>query len=94
LLRGFVGQRFPHVCQAPQARVRGAGGEWIKGDLRERIDDLFAGPQAADYFDRSRLRGMLNTQRTRGQDLSKPIWAVFVLLQWAEAEGNAAVGHD
>jgi hypothetical protein len=37
---------------------------------------------------------MLNTQRTRGQDLSKPIWAVFVLLQWAEAEGNAAVGHD
>lgn len=31
---------------------------------------------------------MLNAHRTHGQDLSKPIWALFVLLNWAESKSK------
>lgn len=85
LLRDFVGARFPHTARRRKHGFEAPAGEWINKDLRERIDDLFAGSLAADYFDRPRLRAMLDAHRTKGQDLSKPIWAIFVLLQWAEA---------
>ena len=86
LLRELVGKRFPHVAKRRKHGFEAPAGEWIKRDLRERIDDLFAGSLAAAYFDRSRLRAMLDAHRTQGQDLSKPIWAIFVLLQWADAQ--------
>ena len=63
-------------------------GEWINKDLRERIDDVFAGSRAAELFDRLRLRALLEVHRNGGQDLAKPIWAIFVLLQWVEAQGG------
>jgi asparagine synthase (glutamine-hydrolysing) len=89
LLRELVGRRLPHVARRRKHGFEAPVGEWIKGDLRERIDDLFAGSWAAEYFERSRLSAMLDAHRGRGQDLSKPIWAVFVLLQWAESQTNA-----
>lgn len=89
LLREVVAQRLPHVARRRKHGFEAPVGEWIKGYLRERMDDLFTGSWAAEYFDRSRLVTMLNTHRTQGQDLSKPIWAVFVLLQWAESQNLA-----
>jgi asparagine synthase (glutamine-hydrolysing) len=94
LLREFVGQRLPHVARRRKHGFEAPVGEWIKGDMRERIDDLFAGRWAAEYFEPSRLHAMLDAHRTRGQDLSKPIWAVFALLQWAESQSNSAVASQ
>lgn len=89
LLREFVAGRVPFVARRRKHGFEAPVGEWINRDLRERVDDLFAGSQAAEYFDRSRLRSMLEAHRTQGQDLAKPIWAVFVLLQWQESQAGA-----
>jgi asparagine synthase (glutamine-hydrolysing) len=93
LLREFVGERLPDVARRRKHGFEAPVGEWIKGDLRERVDDLFAGSEGAEYFDRSRLLAMLNAHRTQGQDLSKPIWALFVLLQWVESQSNKVVAR-
>jgi asparagine synthase (glutamine-hydrolysing) len=89
LLRELVGRRLRSVAKRKKHGFEAPIGEWIKGDLRERLDDLFAGSWAAEYFDRSRLRALLDAHRAQGQDLAKPIWAVFVLLQWAESQRPA-----
>jgi len=86
LLREFVAQRLPDVAGRRKHGFEAPIGEWIKLDLRERIDDLFTGSVAADYFDRTRLRAMLDVHREGLQDLSKQIWALFVFLQWASTK--------
>jgi asparagine synthase (glutamine-hydrolysing) len=92
LLRQFVASRLPFVARRPKHGFEAPVGEWINGDLRERIDDLFAGSHAAEYFRPPRLRAMLDAHRSKGQDLAKPIWAIFVFLQWQEAERRSAAG--
>ncbi len=95
LLREFVGQRFQHVAKRRKHGFEAPVGEWIQSGLRERIRDLFTGSWAAEYFDRSRLLALLDAHQTRSQDLSKPIWALFVLLQWAESQSSALpVNHQ
>jgi len=86
LLRTFVAGRFPETAKRRKHGFEAPIGEWINADLRERIDALFTGPVAADFFDRKRLLALLDLHRNRNQDLSKQIWAVFVLLQWAESQ--------
>ncbi len=94
LLRAFVGQRFQHVAKRSKHGFEAPVGDWIKSELREHIDDLFAGSWAAEHFERSRLLAMLDAHRTHSQDMSKPIWAMFVLLHWGESQGNTvAVGQ-
>jgi len=61
--------------------------------LRERVDDLFAGSQAAEYFDRGRLRTMVEAHRVGRQDMAKPIWAAFVLLHWRESQRPHTGSH-
>jgi asparagine synthase (glutamine-hydrolysing) len=89
LLRELVARRLPSVAKRRKHGFEAPIGEWINGDLRERINDLFAGAWAADYFDRTRLREMLEAHRTQSRDLAKPIWAVFVLLQWAQSQRSS-----
>ena len=89
LLRTFVAGRFPGVAKRRKHGFEAPIGEWINGDLRERVDALFAGDVAGDFFDRKRLLALLDAHRDRRQDVSKPIWAVFALLQWAEAQRAA-----
>jgi asparagine synthase (glutamine-hydrolysing) len=86
LLRAFVAARFPRTAKRRKHGFEAPIGEWIKTDLRERIDELFVSDLAADFFDRERLRALLDAHRNRNQDLSKPIWAVFALLQWVESQ--------
>ena len=94
VLREFVRPRFPQVSQRRKHGFEAPIGEWIKGGLREQVGDLFAGSWAADHFDRSRLLALLERHQAQGQDLSKPIWALFVLLQWVESQGKGmAVGR-
>jgi asparagine synthase (glutamine-hydrolysing) len=85
MLRELVGQLFPLVARSPKHGFEAPIGEWINGGLRDRIDDLFAGSRAAEYFNRARLLAMLDVHRTERKDLAKPIWALFVLLQWSES---------
>jgi asparagine synthase (glutamine-hydrolysing) len=93
LLRELVGQRLPAVAKRRKHGFEAPVGEWIKGDLRERVEELFGGSGAAEYFNRSRLLDLLNAHRSRTQDLSKQIWALFVFLQWAESE-RGQPGHS
>jgi asparagine synthase (glutamine-hydrolysing) len=93
LLREVVGERFPKVAKRRKHGFEAPVGEWINRDLRERVDDLFSGARAGQLFDRSRLMAMLRAHRTQSQDLSKPIWAVFVLLQWIESRPASDLGH-
>jgi asparagine synthase (glutamine-hydrolysing) len=86
LLRTFVAERFPKTAKRRKHGFEAPVAEWINGDLRERIEDLVVSNVAGDFFDRRRLRALLDAHRQRGQDLSKPIWAIFVLLQWAESQ--------
>ena len=86
LLRAFVATRFPETAKRRKHGFEAPIGEWLKADLRERVDGLFVSDLAGDFFDRERLRGLLDAHRNRNQDLSKPIWAVFALLQWAESQ--------
>jgi asparagine synthase (glutamine-hydrolysing) len=92
LLRTLVAQRFPGVARRPKHGFEAPVGEWVNGALRERIDDLFASSSAGRFFDRGRLSAMLQAHRSARQDLSKAIWAVFVLLQWAESRTLTARG--
>ena len=86
LLRAFVATRFPETAKRRKHGFEAPIGEWINAGLRERVDQLFADDLAGDFFDRKRLRALLDTHRNRNQDLSKPIWAVFALLHWAESQ--------
>jgi asparagine synthase (glutamine-hydrolysing) len=86
LLRAFVAGRFPETAKRRKHGFEAPIGEWINVDLRERIDALFTGPVARDFFDRQRLLALLDSHRNGKQDLSKQIWAVFALLQWAESQ--------
>lgn len=86
LLRACVVQRFPETARRRKHGFEAPIGKWIKADLRARIDDLFAGDLAARFFDRQRLRILLDSHRHRNRDLSKAIWAIFALLQWAESQ--------
>ena len=90
LLRRIVSQRFPDVARRRKHGFEAPIGEWINGDLSERLDDLFASALAGEYFQRAQLLAWLDQHRTQGQDLAKPIWAVFVFLSWAEAHRNGA----
>lgn len=86
LLRDLVAERLPEVAKRRKHGFEAPIAHWIQGPLAGRIDDLFADSCAADFFERSRLRTMLRMHRTQGQDLSKPLWAVFALLRWVKAE--------
>jgi asparagine synthase (glutamine-hydrolysing) len=89
LLRALVAERFPETAKRRKHGFEAPIGEWIKTDLRERLDELFSGDAAGVFFDRKRLRGLLDAHRNRKIDLSKPIWAIFALLQWAESQQRA-----
>lgn len=89
LLRTFVAERFPEAAKRRKHGFEAPVAEWIKGALRERIDDLFVSDVASEFFDRRRLRALLDAHRERSQDVSKPIWAVFALLRWAESQRAA-----
>jgi asparagine synthase (glutamine-hydrolysing) len=84
-----VAERFPETAKRRKHGFEAPIGEWIKTDLRERLDELFSGDAAGVFFDRKRLRGLLDAHRNRKIDLSKPIWAIFALLQWAESQQRA-----
>jgi asparagine synthase (glutamine-hydrolysing) len=86
MLREFVAKRLPAAARRPKHGFEAPIGEWINGELRERVDDLFAGSQAGHYFDRARLRALVDAHRVGRQDMAKPIWAAFVLLRWAESQ--------
>ena len=94
LLRSLVGRRFPQVARRRKHGFEAPVAEWISGDLRARIDDLFAGSTAADFFDRSLLTNLLKVHRTKGRDLSKPIWALFVFLHWLESRVGPASSRE
>jgi len=91
LLRACVAERFPETARRRKHGFEAPIGEWIKADLRARIDDLFADGLAARFFDRQRLRVLLDSHRHRNRDLSKAIWAIFALLQWAESQQGPSV---
>jgi asparagine synthase (glutamine-hydrolysing) len=90
LLRAFVAGRFPETAKRRKHGFEAPIGEWINADLRERVDALFAGNMAGDFFDRKRLLALLDAHRKRIQDVSKQIWAIFALLQWAESQREAS----
>jgi len=92
LLRNLVRERFPATARRRKHGFEAPISEWIRTGLRERIDDLFAGSWMSEHFDRSRLLDMLDRHRNGGQDLSKPIWALFVLAHWGESQTAGRAG--
>lgn len=84
MLRRFVGRQFPDVAARSKHGFEAPAAQWLKSDLREQTDDLFNSPWARERFDNAALTSMLDAHRTRKQDLSKPLWALFVLFHWAD----------
>jgi asparagine synthase (glutamine-hydrolysing) len=59
-------------------------GGWLRGPLRTWAQDILldTGSVARGYFDRDRLRGLLDRHVAGEEDASLPIWAMVVLELW------------
>jgi asparagine synthase (glutamine-hydrolysing) len=60
--------------------------EWIRGDMRDFVYDVFQSSQADEYLDRDYILRLLQAHCAGTRDFARPIWTVLIFLLWYQIQ--------
>jgi asparagine synthase (glutamine-hydrolysing) len=87
LLRHLASQRLPReIVERPKQGFSPPVAEWLRGDLREIVDERLFSPRSAlsDFTNLSIVRQLWKEHLSRGRDHSQLLWALVAFRQWED----------
>jgi asparagine synthase (glutamine-hydrolysing) len=76
----------PSVVTRPKLGFPIPTREWIRGEMRDFVHDVFAASHVDEFLDRAYILQLLNAHCAGTRDFARPIWTVLIFLLWYEVQ--------